>query len=139
MKVKFTLEIHCDNDAFARGGVVVELKRLIKMTGWMVGQYVPHRIRLAKNLETPLFDANGNCVGNWKLIVDDLNKPEVTSEDDPPRHATDPDIAPGTSFLGDPPQRRKRGMPKSRYLDPDAPLDTPSLDTSFHDGEMDVE
>lgn len=35
----------------------------------------------------------------------------------------------------------KKRMPKrpaSRYLDHRAPLDTPSLDTSFHDSEMDV-
>lgn len=32
----------------------------------------------------------------------------------------------------------RRRTVASRYLDPDAPLDTPSLDTSFHDREMDI-
>lgn len=38
------------------------------------------------------------------------------------------------------PSRKRKTVKrrKSRYFDPDAPLDTPSLDTSFHDHEMDV-
>jgi len=43
-----------------------------------------------------------------------------------------------SALTRDYPAKKRRKKQRSRYLDPDAPLDTPSLDTSFHDHEMDV-
>lgn len=143
---KFTIEIDCDNDAFREVGIVSEIRRLLKATRWMIGQvlYVGMEVTTA-----PLLDHNGNKVGKWTY------DPEVTSgrvdggttkKIIPSRPAAD------MSFMGDMqarPRTNYRGG-RSVNLDPadwppahatderEVPPDTPSLDTSFHDHEMDV-
>lgn len=67
MSRKFTLSITCDNAAFDQS-VVPELKRLLKLTRWMMGQYLADG---TVSKHAPLMDANGNVVGAWKYEVDE--------------------------------------------------------------------
>lgn len=139
--ITFVLAFNCDNAAFADDLLVPEIKRLLKLVRWRFGEAAKANPAI---LNEPVTDVNGNTIGKWYLDYDDgLGAAEVTSAPCPVDDAEneyepriEPDRVPGTKR--DYPAKKRKKTVKSRYLDPDAPLDTPSLDTSFHDGEMDV-
>lgn len=226
--------IACDNDAFADGRMLPEVKRILKWVMWRVHQSIQHEttetvmltdangntvgsfmmnfenepaVDLLKAVRTPIHEgtfqfpitesrpmqiremdegealtmregrinrpgtlvghtAEGREVRSWPRAEPEFGreeypKPEVTSDTEVDiqkemmtgnhRPPVEPDIqartargnhgpippmpaVPNRTY----PAKRKGKKAKSRYLDPDAPLDTPALDDSFHKGEMDV-
>lgn len=149
--MQFHLWIDCNNDAFAGANLIAELKRLLKMTRWMVGNYMSDRN--SEDVKRPLNDENGNKVGQWYFQVDDT-KPHVlgliavwrtgTPLPDGWGYATVLDKNETVRLIIHSPCEgmraihgmRQRQLQRAEVTSDDTPPDTPSLDTSFHDHEM---
>ncbi len=64
MRRRFDLYLDCDNAAFETS-TVGEIRRLLKMVRWMLGQVLER----GGPASLPILDVNGNRVGKWEYSV----------------------------------------------------------------------